>query len=80
MSQFYSDPSREELSWSLPDCETFYLDGSEGEPGNCFVDGDDKPLPEGWYYWFCIPGYSPDSEPNGPFLTEDGAIEAARGE
>ena len=50
MSQFYSDPSREELSWSLPDCETFYLDGSEGEPGNCFVDGDDEPLPEGWYY------------------------------
>jgi hypothetical protein len=34
----------------------------------------------GFYYWFCIPGCMPDSEPNGPYATEEEALEAAREE
>lgn len=31
----------------------------------------------GWYYWFCFPGCLPDSDPIGPFETEDEAIIAS---
>jgi hypothetical protein len=31
----------------------------------------------GWYFWFCQPGCLPDSEPDGPYPTEQKAIEAA---
>jgi hypothetical protein len=33
---------------------------------------------EGWYYWFCLPGGLPDSDPIGPFATEQDAVDAAR--
>jgi hypothetical protein len=33
---------------------------------------------EGWYYWTCFPGCLPDSAPEGPFASEDGAIADAR--
>lgn len=33
---------------------------------------------EGFYYWFCLPGCLPDSDPIGPFKTEDEAIAAAQ--
>ncbi len=32
----------------------------------------------GWFYWFCFPGCLPDSEPFGPFATEDEALDDAR--
>lgn len=32
----------------------------------------------GWYWWACFPGCLPDGEPNGPFATEEEAIEDAR--
>ena len=32
----------------------------------------------GWFYWFCLPGCMPDSEPIGPFDTEEAALEHAR--
>lgn len=34
----------------------------------------------GWYYWSCFPGCLPDSDPVGPFDTEDAAITAMRDE
>ena len=30
-----------------------------------------------WFYWFCMPGCLPDSEPCGPFDTEKQAAEDA---
>ena len=33
---------------------------------------------EGWYYWTCFPGCLPDSDPIGPFDSEQEAIDDAR--
>jgi hypothetical protein len=33
---------------------------------------------QGWYYWACFPGCLPDSDPIGPFETENEAIADAR--
>jgi hypothetical protein len=32
----------------------------------------------GWYYWYCFPGCMPDSDPFGPFESEQAAIDAMR--
>ena len=32
----------------------------------------------GWYWWTCLPGCLPDSEPNGPFKTEAEALADAQ--
>ena len=31
------------------------------------LDVDGNPLGQGWYYWYCVPGCLPDSEPFGPY-------------
>jgi hypothetical protein len=31
----------------------------------------------GWYWWACFPGCMPDGDPEGPFQSEDAAVEAA---
>lgn len=76
----YTDEEREESTWALPNVEVFYL--SEGDAAdfwgqNDLVNADNMPE-AGWYFWFCFPGCLPDSDPFGPFATEDAAIEAAR--
>lgn len=35
-------------------------------------------LEPGWYWWTCLPGCLPDSEPNGPFTTRAEAIADAQ--
>lgn len=70
MSQFYTDPRRASDKWSLPDAEVFYADD--------LTDDDDEPMDAGYYYWHCFPGCLPDSDPIGPFDTEEAAIEDAR--
>lgn len=65
--QAYSDPSRESETYSLPDVEIFW-----GSPENGF---DHE---AGWYYWYCFPGCLPDSEPYGPFESEEAALKAMR--
>lgn len=32
----------------------------------------------GWFYWYCFPGCLPDSDPIGPFDTEDAALADTR--
>lgn len=39
-----------------------------------------EPCKAGWYWWFCFPGCLPDSEPSGPFKTENAALTALRKE
>ena len=34
----------------------------------------------GWFFWYCLPGCLPDSEPRGPYATEQEAIDAAQAE
>lgn len=69
MSQHYSDPSRENDPYALPDVEVFKV----------YKDDLDFPeLEKGWYWWACFSGCLPDSEPNGPFETEAEAIADAQ--
>jgi len=75
MTRFYSDPSREDETYSLPNCEVFYAEAGELE-----WEGQEEPSEAGWHYWYCFPGCMPDSDPIGPFKTEAEAIEAAREE
>ena len=39
---------------------------------------DGELIESGWYYWFCFPGCLPDSDPYGPFDSEEEALEDAR--
>lgn len=77
MSQHYSDPERESDPYSLPDVETFYRTRAENKEYGT-LDGDGKPMPKGWYYWFCFPGCMPEGDPMGPFATEEEALTAAQ--
>jgi hypothetical protein len=72
MSYVYSDPSREALPHALPNVEVFYHKDGKGYQRSDY--------PSGWYWQACFPGCLPDSEPNGPFDTENEAIEAAQEE
>lgn len=64
--QAYSDPNRKNDPHALPDIEIFFNDS--------FVDDDGERLGNGFYYWHCFPGCLPDSEPIGPFASEDSAL------
>ncbi len=83
--QFYSDETRESDPHALSDCEAFELrigDGTDADrhshhPDD-FLDEDGAPLPEGHYWWSCLPGCLPDGDPSGPFATEALAIADAR--
>ncbi len=75
--QFYSNPERQNEEHALPDCEVFHL---TGDADDMWLDNDNTPYPEGWYYWHCLPGCMPDSEPNGPFTTKTEAMDHARWE
>ncbi len=84
MTQQYSDPRREDDPYALPDVETFEVD----ERG--YVGGEPFALPHepgdeamglaepGWYWWPCFPGCMPDSDPVGPFATEEEALADAQ--
>lgn len=79
MSRHYHDESRAEDPYYLPTIEIFYL--NINEVGDYFTDDlENEDLNDyvGYYYWFCLPGCMPDSEPFGPFETEELALEDAR--
>lgn len=70
---FYYDEEREDNYGTLPNVEVFYLSHFEAR----YTDEETAP---GWYYWYCFPGCLPDSDPIGPYDTEEEALEAAREE
>jgi len=78
--QAYSDPAREDDPYALPDVEVFWHDARDTELGDCFSAEyhDGEALASGWYYWYCFPGCLPDSDPLGPFRTEEEALADAR--
>jgi hypothetical protein len=72
--QAYSDPKRENDPHALPDVEVFQGSDYPIEPGD-----EGEPLePEKWYYWYCFPGCLPDSDPFGPFDSEEEALADAQ--
>lgn len=74
MSQAYSDPERESDPYALPDVETF-----QGMEYPELVLDDDSILQwDKWYWWSCFPGCLPDSDPIGPFETEEDALADAQ--
>lgn len=77
MSQHYSDPTRANETYSLPDVETMFRTEAENKADG-WVDSDGDPMPGGWYWWTCLPGCMPDSDPIGPFATEAEAVEDAQ--
>ena len=86
MSQHYSNPRREADPRELPDLEVFHHNGrwapGEWSAPDIFTDSDSTDpghaAPAGWYWWACLPGCLPDSEPSGPFTTESEALADAR--
>ena len=79
--QAYSNPKRESDPHALPDLEVFYIDENDievcefcNEVGN----GSGHIDHVGYYWWSCFPGCLPDSDPMGPFETEEAALADAR--
>ena len=76
----YSDPSRESDPKALPDVEVFSVSPLEAiynRQNACHAD-EYTIFDAGWYYWYCMPGCLPDSEPFGPFETEAEAVTDCR--
>jgi hypothetical protein len=78
--QAYSDKTREDEPFALPDVEVFYLSQLEVNYNLANLDhADEDTLTEsGWYWQSCFPGCLPDSEPFGPFETEAEALAEAQ--
>jgi hypothetical protein len=78
MSFRYIDESRDSSPHALPDVEVFHSDAylSNDDP-NRETEGIGE---SGFYYAYGFPGCMWDSEPVGPFGTEDEALTAARKE
>ncbi len=88
----YSDPTRETEPHALPNVEVFhqtagdFMSADDGDvwyemhTAECATDGDPCRAANdlaGWYWWTCLPGCLPDSEPDGPYDTEEEALAAA---
>ena len=104
--QVYSDPSRADDKWSLPDVEVFQMTAHEiaerdediiheymkrreyrlapmsNRVREAMFDAivEEQGIVGGWFYWYCLPGCMPDSEPFGPFATAQEAKAAAQEE
>lgn len=82
--QVYSDPDRENDEHALPDVEVFYIseavDHDVVHPDSAFIDDDGDYTGDGWYWWYCFPSCLPDSDPIGPFDTEEEATKEAQEE
>jgi hypothetical protein len=83
--QAYSNRERDSDPYSLPDVEVFYWTREEATAYFSQFDEyadqtRDGGTGEGWYWWTCLPGCLPDSEPIGPFETKDAALADAQDE
>lgn len=78
--QAYSDVTREDDPYSLPDIEVFHHDCTSTEEPCPFASEESAEFEceRGWFYWFCFPGCLPDSDAIGPFDTEEDALADAR--
>ncbi len=81
MSMHYLDPKRENDPHALPNVEVIYMDSEKCNAMNLelstIADSWDS-WEVGFYWWTCFPGCLPDSDPHGPFASEDEALADAR--
>jgi hypothetical protein len=80
----YSNPKLEDAKWAQPDVEVFHhehkLPAHEFNtdcPMGTQPDIDECPG-TGWYYWYCLVGCLPDSDPYGPYESQEEAIKECR--
>ena len=82
MTQFYTDVTCEIETNAPPNAEVFYVSEKDMQyagKASCWYDeNDEQYLVVGWYYWSCFPGCLPDSDPIGPFDSEQLAVDDAR--
>ena len=77
--QTYSDPSRANDKWSLPDVEVFHVTEAETDTDDAFHSEEDGSyFGDGWYFWYCFPGCLPEGDPWGPYTTEAEAMKEMR--
>lgn len=81
----YSDSSRADETYALPDVEVFYVgrgerdacplcNGAERRPSKAEHNRDHT----GYYWWACFPGCMPDSDAYGPFKSASDAEDDAQ--
>ena len=81
MTYNYLDPERATEPHALPNVEVFYrtLAACAGDDRKLALLGEPpRWAGEGWYWWICSPGCLPDSDPTGPFSTEEAAVADAQ--
>lgn len=89
MAYHYGNPSQADSPYTLPNVEVF--EAQYFECPDCSLIVLEHECPDcgpfsktsgntlmGWFYWFCLPGCLPDSEPFGPFATEAEALQDAQ--
>ena len=69
----------EELIWEYSHRHEYRLCHMNGRVQERMLDAivEEQGLTGGWYYRYCFPGCLPDSEPFGPYATEEEAVKAA---
>ena len=72
ITQVYSNPNQEHEQHSLPNAEVFH--SSDYDLQQMWGENINAHFTPGYYYWFCFPGCLPDSDPYGPFETQEDAI------
>lgn len=75
--QFYLNESRASDPYSLPDAEVFYRTDT-ALAADDWRDSDGDVMKAGWYVWVCFPGCLPESDPCGPFASQEEAVKYAR--
>ena len=86
MTYLYSDPERETDPHALPDVEVFQCDGWINDYDGSIIfqpPNDGEPdlwerFPDAWWYAYGQIGCLWDSDPQGPFASEEEALEHAR--
>lgn len=73
----HGDPELATKLSARPNVEVFYFNG-EGRSNPLMVDGLGAVYEAGWYWWPRYEGEDPYSDPEGPFETEQEAIEDAQ--
>lgn len=72
----YIEVTRKELP-VMANTRVYYRTEAENkEYGFLNDDRPPLPMPAGWYYDYCFPGCLPESEPFGPYDTEEAALAA----
>jgi hypothetical protein len=83
--QAYSDPTRADDPYALPDIEVFRMTASDFINSSedtwmheRMTEDKDADSLAGWYWWSCFPGCLPDGDAIGPFASAEEALKDAQ--